>query len=205
MHLSSHRRLAPLGRGYASWNAFCRAAGELSSDGSLIRPGRVWLDRGSVRANCSELAAGREDHATTIRINRTWTNIRRGLGRTGTCPEPRCITFTIASAGRRRAATSTSAAAAVRRARCAQLPRHHSITSAYATELPCSAVCLAACRAAQPSVRRLARPSLRCRGRSCCRWQARQLRARLPLAGEWSLQGREQGRERFGFFGAGYG
>ena len=72
---------------------------------------------------------------------RTWTNVRRGLGRAGTCPEPRCITSTIASAGRRRAATCTSAAAAVRRAR-------------YYT--------------------------------------------RLPLAGGWSLQG----RERFGFFAA---
>jgi len=180
MYLRSHRRLTPLGRGLCQLKSLLpgcrRALGQLSSDGSLTKPGRDWLDRGSDQASCSEFAAGCEYHATTVRINRTWTNIRRGLGRTGTCPEPRCITFTIASAGRRRAATSTSAAAAVRRARCAQLSRHHSITSAYATELPCSAVCLAACRAAQqPSVRRLVRPSLRCRGRGCCRWQARQL------------------------------
>ena len=132
MYSRGHRRLTPLGRGLR----------ELSSDGSLTRPERVWLDRGSDQASRSELAAGCEDHATTIPINRTWTNIRRGFGRAGTCPEPRCIT--IAPAGCREAATSTSAAAAARRYYC----------------------------------------------------QARHLYARLPLAGEWSLQG----RERFGFF-----
>ena len=72
----------------------------------------------------SELAAGREHHATTrlTRPNGHSTNIRRGFGCAGTCPEPRCIT--IAPAGCREAATSTSAAAAVRRTRCAQLSRH---------------------------------------------------------------------------------
>ena len=121
---------------------------------------RVWLDRGSDQANRSELAAGREDHATTP-INRAWTNVRRGLGRAGTCPEPRCITSTISSADCRRTATSTSAAAAVRRARCAQLSRHHLAASAWYSELPCFADCRAVSRAAaQLPVRRLTRPSL---------------------------------------------
>ena len=145
MYSRGHRRLTPLGRGLRQLECLlpgCRRA--LLRWKSHHRPGRVWLDRGSDQASRSELAAGCEDHATTIPINRTWTNIRRGFGRAGTCPEPRCIT--IAFAGRREAATSTSASAAARRCYC----------------------------------------------------QARHVYARLPLAGGWSLQG----RERFGVFDA---